>query len=196
MRSTNSIRLSSLIMLSRAVSHALRHDPKKYGLAFDSEGWVLVEALLTALRQERPEWTGLTSCDLEDMIRQSDKIRHEICGNRIRALYGHSVLEKLERKSAAPPEILFHGTNETAFEKITREGLKAMARQHVHLSVDEVTARAVALRRTEIPVILRIEAGRAFRRGLPFFQGDDSVWLVDALPPEYISRVSSPSEPG
>jgi putative RNA 2'-phosphotransferase len=39
--------------LSRAVSHALRHEPWIYELELDQEGWADVGALLTALGQIR-----------------------------------------------------------------------------------------------------------------------------------------------
>lgn len=43
-----------LINLSRAVSHALRHEPWLYELELDEEGWVAVEALTAALQDENP----------------------------------------------------------------------------------------------------------------------------------------------
>ena len=185
----NSNSRSELRSLSRAVSHALRHEPDNSGLAIDSEGWVPVDILIEALRQVLPEWRHLTVSDLEDMIRLSDKIRHEIRGHRIRALYGHSVSKRrLDRKSAEPPDLLFHGTNEDAFRRISREGLKAMTRQHVHLSVDKETAWTVALRKTPVPVILQIKAGLAHRSGISFFHGNNSIWLVDSVPSDFIIR--------
>ena len=39
--------------LSRVMSHALRHKPEMYHLKLDSEGWVLIESLLTALRSRK-----------------------------------------------------------------------------------------------------------------------------------------------
>ena len=36
------------------------------------------------------------------------------------------------------------------------------------------------------PVVLAIAAGRMHRDGRRFFQSDNSVWLTDAVPVEYI----------
>ena len=71
------------------------------------------------------------------MIASADKRRHEVVGDRIRALYGHSLPGKLRRETAKPPAMLFHGTSPEAAEKILREGLKPMRRQYVHLSVSD-----------------------------------------------------------
>jgi putative RNA 2'-phosphotransferase len=53
--------------LSRAVSHALRHEPWLYELELDDEGWAPVDALVTALSQE-PRWRALSRAQLETMI--------------------------------------------------------------------------------------------------------------------------------
>lgn len=57
------IRFVSLsdVDLSRAVSHALRHEPWLYELELDDEGWVPVEQLLTALREKGGDWEPSTA---------------------------------------------------------------------------------------------------------------------------------------
>ena len=49
---------------------------------------MLVDDLIHKL-SETPLWKGLTRDDLETMIELSDKKRHEIKGEKIRAFYGH-----------------------------------------------------------------------------------------------------------
>ena len=39
--------------LSKEVSYALRHNPFKYGLEIDEEGWVLISQLLSALHKDK-----------------------------------------------------------------------------------------------------------------------------------------------
>ncbi len=132
--------------LSKILSHALRHAPWVYELELDDEGWVPVDEVLAALRV-RPQWADLIESDLANVIEQSDKRRFEIQGDRIRALYGHSVPGKLKKTAAVPPHVLFHGTSPRVFEKITSAGLKPMRRQFVHLSTDEPTALEVGRRK-------------------------------------------------
>ena len=74
----------SLDNLSRAVSHALRHEPWLYELELDEQGWADADALLEALRNESVDWQSLSRTDLAEMIRTSSKQRHEIVNGHIR----------------------------------------------------------------------------------------------------------------
>ena len=79
------------IKLSKEVSYALRHAPWEYELELDSEGFVPVTQLLQALNENNRYGRPITVSDLEHITRCSDKKRHEIVGDKIRALYGHSI---------------------------------------------------------------------------------------------------------
>ncbi|HPD48686.1 MAG TPA: RNA 2'-phosphotransferase [Anaerohalosphaeraceae bacterium] len=174
------------VQLSKTVSHALRHEPWLYELELDNDGWVSVDSLLAALRQESPAWRDLCESDLAAMIAASSKQRHEMTNGRIRALYGHSLPGKLRREPAAPPTRLFHGTAPATLPAIRRDGLLPMERQYVHLSADLETAQAVGKRKASEPVILIVKAGQAHQGGVAFYEGNDKVWLADRVPPEFI----------
>jgi putative RNA 2'-phosphotransferase len=172
--------------LSRAVSHALRHEPWLYELELDEEGWADVGALLTALRQESPAWSALAEPDLAEMIQASSKQRHELVNGRIRALYGHSLPGQFRRMPAKPPAQLFHGTVPATEPRIREIGLLPMGRQYVHLSLDRDTAVAVGRRKSPNPIILVVRAEDAWKAGVAFYAGNEKVWLADHVPPEFI----------
>jgi putative RNA 2'-phosphotransferase len=172
--------------LSRAVSHALRHEPWLYELELDDEGWASVESILVALRKGRPEWADLSEADLDRMIECLTKRRHEVKNGRIRALYGHSIAGKLKRIPATPPNVLFHGTAPDVVSLIMSSGLLPMGRQYVHLSADEATAAEVGRRKAKKPTILRVRATEAHAKGIRFYQGNEKVWLADDVPSEFI----------
>jgi putative RNA 2'-phosphotransferase len=174
--------------LSRAISHALRHEPWLYELELDDEGWTSVEALVTALHQAGPEWAAVSRASIAEMIAKSDKQRHQMAGDRIRALYGHSLPGRLRREAATPPAVLLHGTSPRVAEVILREGLKPMGRQYVHLSVDDATALAVGHRKSAAPILLKVEAAVAQANGVVFYAGNDKVWLADIVPPRFIVK--------
>lgn len=121
------------------------------------------------------------------MIQKSSKKRHEIRGNKIRALYGHSTSEKIYKDVSEPPDYLYHGTARRFVKAIQDVGLIPKGRQYVHLSVNKEIAFDVGSRRDETPVILKINAIDAFRDGVNFYHGHESVWLSDSIPSEYIS---------
>jgi putative RNA 2'-phosphotransferase len=175
-----------LVQLSKTVSHALRHAPWLYQLELDDEGWVPVASLVSALRNDRAEWQNVSEYDLETIIAQSDKRRFEMQGGQIRALYGHSVPQRLFKVSAEPPAILYHGTSEQVVDAILAEGLKPMARQYVHCSIERETAQQVAARKRGRSIILTIHAGAAHASGIRFYRGNELVWLADTVPPQFI----------
>jgi putative RNA 2'-phosphotransferase len=174
------------VRLSRAVAHALRHEPWLYELELDDEGWTGVDALVAALRRESPAWSELRESDLAEMIQTASKPRYEMAGHQIRALYGHSVPGRLRKTPSAPPEVLYHGTAPSTVLQIKQNGLLPMSRQYVHLSVDSGTAVAVGRRKSRAPVILTVRAHEAWEAGVQFYSGNEKVWLADLIPPEFI----------
>ena len=142
------------------------------------------------LRQRRPAWQALTVHDLTAMLAASEKQRYEIDldRQRIRAYYGHSIDAPIQYQQAEPPEILYHGTSVQALDAIRKSGLQPMSRQRVHLSEDRETAQLVGSRHPGQTVILTVRAGDAHRAGVRFYTGNESVWLADAIPPEFLNE--------
>lgn len=179
---------NNLESLSKEVSYALRHAPWEYELELDDDGWVDVEQLLYALRLN-PKWSDVKVSDLEHMISESEKKRHEIADGRIRAFYGHSIPNRILKSEANPPAILYHGTARKVKDSILQEGLKPNQRQYVHLSQDIVTAMLVGKRRDSDPIIFEIDAKLAHENGVKFYLGNEKVWLADVIPPQYLNAI-------
>lgn len=177
----------NLVELSKTVSHALRHAPGEYDLNLDDEGWVETNLLLKSLGDKNPEWQSLEVEDLQHMISQSEKKRHELEGEYIRAIYGHSVDGKFRKDNQKPPEILYHGTSRKIAPVILKDGIKSMDRQYVHLSQVVKEAIRVGKRKDSEPVILQIDAEKAFQEGINFYEGNDRIWLSDYVPSEYLT---------
>lgn len=173
------------LKLSKEISYALRHSPSEYGLELDDNGWVNLEELLIALKKKE-EFKFLEAEDLVKMIETSDKKRHEIVNNKIRALYGHSISTKIQKDAIEPPQYLYHGTARRFIQSIKENGLLPQDRQYVHLSIDIETAIQVGKRRDKKPVILTVKAKLAWENGVGFYKGNDKVWLSDAIKSEYI----------
>lgn len=172
--------------LSKEISYALRHAPWEYELELDREGFVPVQQLIDALNENGKYDRLVTVSDLAHIIEISDKKRHELKGDTIRALYGHSVPMHISKEKIIPPDILYHGTTHRALNMILNDGLKPMGRQYVHLSVDTDTAVQVGKRRDNDPVILKVDAARAYKDGTAFYKGNDKVVLADYVPGDYI----------
>ena len=174
-----------LTKLSKVISHALRHEPLNYGLTLDSQGWVCLSELLSSLREKG--FPDLKKEEVEAMIEKSEKKRHEISGEHIRAYYGHSLDEKIMKQKTEPPEFLYHGTVTESIESIRKEGLLPMARQYVHLSIDIETAKLVGSRKKGQLVIIIVKAKAANNKGINFYREGNGIWLSDPIPSEYLN---------
>ena len=104
----------------------------------------------------------------------------------IRAVQGHSIDVDLNLSPTIPPDILYHGTSITNIENIIENGIQRRKRKYVHLSKDKDTALQVGARHGK-PVSLKIDAQKMHSNGNSFFVSKNGVWLVEFVPPEYIS---------
>lgn len=174
-----------VVRVSKRLSYVLRHRPESIRIELDAAGWVDVDVLLAALAAHG---LRLGRADLEHVVAANDKRRFafDATGTRIRASQGHSVAVDLGYEPMTPPDVLFHGTPARSVEAILREGLRAGNRHAVHLSPDVATARKVGERRGRA-VVLRVHAGRLAAAGAPFTRSANGVWLVDAVPPQFLS---------
>jgi putative RNA 2'-phosphotransferase len=168
--------------VSRFVSYVLRHNPDEAGRTLDAGGGALVEALTDCapLDPER----------IAEVVAGSDKQRFALSpdGRRIRANQGHSFAVDLGLTPETPPETLYHRTTRRALDAILSEGLLPRSRQHVHLSGDPETARAVGMRHGS-PAVLTVAAGHMHARGHIFLRSANGVWLTDRAPFGFLGQI-------
>jgi putative RNA 2'-phosphotransferase len=172
------------VKTSKLLSLVLRHEPGKFGLTLDAQGWVEVATMLDALARRGRR---LTRAALDRVVAENDKQRFELSadGARIRARQGHSVPVDLALEPSPPPAELFHGTVAAALAGIRHEGLTRRNRHHVHLSPDAATATKVGARRGK-PIVLTVASGAMARAGHVFYRTGNNVWLTDTVPPQFI----------
>ncbi|WFU37638.1 RNA 2'-phosphotransferase [Bradyrhizobium sp. CB82] len=161
------------VQLCKFLSFVLRHQPDQIGLTLDAEGWADIDVLI-----EKANVAGTTfgRDDLLHVVATSDKKRFSVSPDGLRV-------------RAAPPPVLFHGTATRFVEAILAEGLKPQARQQVHLSSDEETARRVGQRHGK-PYIFKVDATAMHAQGFKFYRADNGVWLTDLVSPEFLAPVA------
>ena len=174
-----------LVKKSKWLSKHLRHSPELIGLTLKPGGWVEVADLLDAARRAH---FSLSRSELEEVVARNDKQRFSFdeSGTKIRANQGHSTEVDLQLEARVPPPVLFHGTGAQNKDVLLHHGLNKMRRHHVHLSLDLETARRVGARHGK-PIIFVIDAVKMSLDGIEFFCSDNEVWLVDSIPPQYLS---------
>ncbi|MBN1814869.1 MAG: RNA 2'-phosphotransferase [Anaerolineae bacterium] len=176
-----------LTKLSKFLSLILRHQPERFALAIDEEGWASLPEVMEILKG-LPNFRWAARADVMVVVEEgtADKHRFEVEGNRIRARYGHSFAQPIRYEPCTPPPILYHGTSHKALAAVCREGLCPMERQYVHLSPDPETATRVGARHDDQPVILTIRAAEAHAAGVVFHQVDEVVYLAKHVPVAFV----------
>jgi len=171
--------------LSKFLSFVLRHKPQEIGLDLDVNGWADIASLIALSRNANMEFDEAT---LFEVVSTSDKKRFAISddGKRIRANQGHSIPVELDLTEQSPPDILYHGTANRFLDSIRSVGLSKMNRHHVHLTENTQSAISVGSRYGKA-VLLTIDAKAMYQQGCTFYKSANDVWLVDAVPPNFIS---------
>ncbi len=170
--------------LSKFLSLLLRHRPARFPIALDEEGYADLNEIMRILNG-LPNFRWATRADVAAVVEAPGRRRFEIDGERIRALYGHTAFRP-EYEAVEPPAVLYHGTAPEILETIRCEGLKPMARQFVHLAATVETARSIGLRHAPEPVIIEINAARAYAAGLEFYHPVEEIYLCAHVPAEYL----------
>lgn len=178
---------------SKFISLVLRHHPEAVGITLDEHGWADVEELIRGIQESRPFDREM----LEEIVALDEKQRYSFSPDKrlIRANQGHSIPVDVELPVAKPPEYLYHGTGRKYVESIERSGLMPKGRLYVHLSGDTDTAVKVGSRHGE-PVVYRVSSGRMQKAGHVFYRSVNGVWLIKAVPVEYLERVEIVRERG
>ncbi|MFW6065157.1 MAG: RNA 2'-phosphotransferase, partial [Candidatus Natronoplasma sp.] len=169
--------------LSKHLSYLLRHHPGSGDLVLDDRGFVSLKSVLNSLEDTKHSWASRE--DIEELIKKNEEKRFEIVGGKIRALYGHSIDVRIEKKDEPPAE-LYHGTSPGSLNSILDEGLRPMGRQYVHLSTSVEEAFEVGKRHHPDPILLEIEALEAWEEDIDFYKRGD-IYLSERIPSRYIS---------
>lgn len=170
---------TTLVEVSKRLSYVLRHRPDAIGITLDPEGWTNIEVLLSKINVSRVAF--------DQVVADNDKKRFTVSedGVKVRAAQGHSIDVDLKLPDVSPPDVLYHGTAKRFLDTIMEQGLLAMKRHAVHMSLNKETAMATGKRHGD-PVVLRIDARRMHEDGFKFQVSDNQVWLTDHVPFEYL----------
>jgi putative RNA 2'-phosphotransferase len=173
--------------ISKYLSKHLRHTPERLGLTLAPGGWVSIDELLAACATHQ---FPITLAELEAVVADSDKQRFSFdkAKTLIRANQGHSTEVDLQLEPQTPPDKLYHGTGEKSVPAILRSGLLKMSRHHVHLSTNIETAQKVGMRHGRL-VLFAVNAAAMHQAGFTFYCSDNGVWLVDEVPPQYLTQM-------
>lgn len=178
-----------LDQVGRIMAGVLRHFPEKFELKMDEHGWIDLREFINAVQTKRQSLHWLRPHHLEAIVETDDKGRYQLEDDRIRATYGHTVNISLDLPTDDIPDELFYPTTNEEVEIVLETGIKPADRKKVHLSKTYEKALEAGTRRVDNPVILKINAKEAIKDNIIIMQAGKTVYLVDEIPPKYLSVV-------
>ncbi len=175
--------------ISKFLSLILRHKPEVLPIELDPQGWADLDEIIEKMQRKGME---VDQSIIESVVANNDKqrFRLDLDNRRIRANQGHSIDIDLALEPSVPPKQLFHGTATRFIDSIMEKGLIRGSRQHVHLSLDIVTATKVGSRHGK-PTILKVDAETMHQKGFVFYVSENRVWLTEHVPVEFLSKADN-----
>jgi len=175
------------LKISKFLSLILRHNPPKYNLNIEKNGWANVNEIIKIINKK---FNKIDLNDLKKIVKNDNKQRYKLLNNKIRANQGHSINVDLDLTPLSLKELpnwLYHGTTEKAKEVILKEGLKPMSRQYVHLSENIETALNVANRRkTKNIYIFKISTIELINNNVDIFKSENNVYLIKKIDKKFL----------
>ncbi len=182
--------MSYPVKLSKFLSKVLRHDPARYGIELDADGYADLDSVLLMVESRFRGEYSLANVETVVAGDESGKKRFEIVEGHIRALYGHSIAQRITYPPAEPPELLYHGTVRSALPSILEHGLRPGSRQYVHMTTNRQIAETVGRRHGRDFVLLEIQASEAYASGVVFHHPETEHYLAEGIPAKHIGIAS------
>lgn len=184
--------------VSKTLSYVLRHAAVQEGIPIRSDGYVLVGDLLS-----HKLFTGVAEAQIRQIVASSDKKRFQLMTNDsgqewIRAVQGHSIkLDGMDYEQIMDPKkypTVLHGTYMDVLPFIEAEGLKRMARTHIHFAPALPEGKPISGMRGSAEVVIEIDMEKAMADGIKFYVSVNGVILSEGidgiLPPSYFKSIS------
>lgn len=173
--------------LSKLLSWILRHGANEQKLPIDANGFIDIDVIL---KHQRFVAKRFTLNEIKTVVANDRKQRFalEAAPNgkmRIKANQGHSMTNVQQTMTriddAAKVPFAVHGTYYRFWEKIKAEGLKRMARNHIHLTESEVFRGDVSGFRSSSEILIYVDVAKAMADGVAFYRSANNVILTEGV---------------
>ena len=171
-----------VIALSKLIVYILHHRPDEFGLVLDEDGFISLKELQQAITEEEG-WSYVRRSHIIEAIYAGDRERFVLKDDRI----SDALFTPIRYEPASPPQILYQGARRRAYPHILQKGLAPIGKQYVSLTTSPELARRMGRRRDPDPIIVEIQAQRAFEKGVIFYRANPLIYLASHIPPSYIT---------
>lgn len=179
--------------LSRMLAYVLGHRPDEFGLLPDESGYVRLQDLLTALKEEEG-WSFVRESHIQDLLRDPVDTRFEQREKTIRVAPEHTELVLGPYRPEAPPAQLYRAVRNKVYAHVYEHGLVPAGGPWVLLYLTPEAALRVARRRDPEPILLTVQAGRAHEKGVVFYRPLELVYLAAEISSAFFFNPPQPKE--
>ena len=176
--------------ITRSLAYMLRHQPEKFDLELDKEGFGELDDVVRALGERLGE--PVEPADVMAAVEGGDRPRYELRGSMIRALYGHSIPVEPGEPSQ-PPEFLYVGIDARDLERAQQYGLRGGRRRFLHLALSAEDAREAGRRAAQDYAILQVFSMDAWEEGVNFYDRR-TLYLCEQIPTQYLQVLERGSD--
>lgn len=170
--------------LGKLMAYILGYRPDEYGLLPDQEGFVSLKELRQAIGEEEG-WGFVRESHLQEVVLTDPEGRFEIREGKIRATFRK--IPPIPGERVVPPKVLYHSCRKRAYPVILKRGLQAGNPPYVLLTESRELAQRIGRRRDPKPVILEVQAKRAWEEaGVPFYRPLPLLYLAGPIPPSFL----------
>lgn len=171
--------------LSRMLVYMLGHRPAEFGIVPSRDGLVPLKEVLKALHEE-PGWRYVRQSHINEVLLGKDRFLFETESDRIRVLERRWDMKLGDGFLESIPSILLTPVRRRAHPVVMEKGLISAHGKLLVLSPDESMAGRIGRRQDPKPVLLQVEAEKARREGILFYQFD-SLYLCGEVPARYVA---------
>jgi putative RNA 2'-phosphotransferase len=176
--------------IANFISYVLGNRPDEFGLLPDSEGFVKIKSLLSAVNEEEG-FKYVRRFHLDDIISSLPDSPFEIKDLMIRARdYG-----TLPKRIIAvnPPKILYTCVRKKAYSFVLENGIHPVGGDNVILSATKELAEKIGKRFDQSPVLLTVQVRKAADAGITFYSSGD-LFCSDIIPPSCFTGPPPPKQ--
>ena len=177
--------------LEKLMSYILDRRPDEFGLVLDGQGAVCLKDLLKAISEE-PGWGYVRKSHIHEVLIAACEKSFVLENDKIKARCRNDALNPKE--GVVPPKLLYHCVRRKAYPVICKQGLIPLGQPQVVLATTEALAQRMGKRRDPAPVLLTVQAQRAFGAGVRFLNHRECIYTTDHVPVGYFTGPPLPKE--
>jgi putative RNA 2'-phosphotransferase len=175
--------------LEKLVTYVLGRRPDEFGLVLDDQGWTRLRDLVKAISEE-PGWGYVRKSHIHEVLVTAGEKPFVLDEERIRAVSRDDIPHREE--DVFPPKLLYHCLRRRAHAVVAEKGIRTSGQAGLPLATTEELAQRMGKRRDAEPVLLTVQAQRAFEAGVKFAKYGELIYITDHVPLGYFTGPPPP----